>query len=170
MFKLSQNCTSGNLLNVLSKGLNNREQRALNEQTSTYENVNAEIPQSSILGPFVIYINNLSDGLSSKGKLFVDDTSLFSVTHYINTSTSELNSELKKISSWTYQWNMSFNPGQNKQAHELIFTRELKKVPHPPLIFNNTNFSRSRSQKHVGIVLDSKLTFKKHYKTVRQNK
>ena len=65
---------------------------------------------------------------------------------------------------------MSFNPGQNKQAHELIFTRELKKVPHPPLIFNNTNFSRSKSQKHVGIVLDSKLTFKKHYKTVRQNK
>ena len=39
-------------------------------------------------------------------------------------------------------------------------------MPHPPLVFNNANVSQCKSQKHPGIILDSKLTFEEHYKTV----
>ena len=35
--------------------------------------------------------------------IFADDTSLFSVTHNINTSTNELNNDLAKIDSWAFQ-------------------------------------------------------------------
>ena len=42
----------------------------------------------------------------------------------------------------------------------------MKKVPHPPLVFNNANVSQNKSQKHLGIILDSKLTFEDRYKTV----
>ena len=67
-------------------------------QSSSWTNVNVGVPQGFILGPllFLIYINNLSDNLSSNAKLFDDDTSLFSVVHDINTSAIELNSDLKK--------------------------------------------------------------------------
>ena len=53
----------------------------------------------SILFPFffLIYINDLLDGLSSNAKLFADDTSLFSVVHDINESPFELNGDLKKL-------------------------------------------------------------------------
>ena len=72
--------------------------------------------------PFLIYINDLSDNLSSNVKLFAYDTSLFSVTHDVTVSAWELNYYLRKISNRTFQWKMSFNPDVNKQAQELIFS------------------------------------------------
>ena len=54
----------------------------------------------------------------------------------INTSANELNNDLKKVSDWACQWKMSFNFDTSKQAQEVIFSRKLKKVTHPPLIFN----------------------------------
>ena len=115
---------------------------------------------------FLIYINDLSGDLSSKTKLFADETSLFNVAHDINTSANELNNDFKKVSNWAFQWKMSFNPDPSKQAHEVIFSRKLKKVTHPPLIFNNANVSQCKSQKHLGVILDLTLTFEDHYKTV----
>ena len=136
LFKLSQNGISGNLLDLLSSFLSDRKQRVLlNGQTSEWRNVTAGVPQGSILGPllFLIYINDLSGDLSSKAKLFADDTSLFSVTHDITTSANELNNDLKKISDWAFQWKMSFNPDPSKQAQEVIFSTKLKKRITPSL-------------------------------------
>ena len=131
-----------------------------------HRNATAGVPQGSILGPllFLIYINALSGDISSKAKLFADDTSLFSVTHDITTSANELNNDLKKISDWAFQWKMSFNPDPSKQAQEVIFSRKLKNVSRPPLVFNNANFSSCKSQKHLGILSDAKLTFEEHRK------
>ena len=83
LFKLSQNGISGNLLDLLSSFLSDRKQRVLlNGQTYEWRNVTTGVPQGSILGPllFLIYINDLYGDLSSKAKLFADDTSLFSVS------------------------------------------------------------------------------------------
>lgn len=99
----------------------------------------------------------ISDGLSSKANLFADDISLFSVTHDKNTSASELNNGQKKISKWAFQWKMSFYPDPNKQAEEIIFSRKLKNVSHPNLVFNNINVSQYKPQKHLGIVFQIKL-------------
>ena len=119
MFKVEQNGITDDLLNILSDFVRNRKQRvALNGQSSSWTIVNARVPQGCILCPllFLIYINDLQDGLSSNAKLFADDTSLFSVVHDINTSAIELNSDLKKINDWAFQWKMTFNPDRSKQA------------------------------------------------------
>ena len=111
IFKLQQNGVSDDLLNILSGFLGNRKERVpLNGQSSSWNNVNAGGPLL-----FLIYINDLRDGLSSNAKLFADDTSLFLVLHDINTSTIELNSDLKKINHWAFQWKMTFNPNCSKQ-------------------------------------------------------
>ena len=53
---------------------------------------------------------------------------------------------------------MSSDP--SKRAQEVIFSRMLKTVPHPSIAFNNNPLSLA--QKHLGFVLDSKLTFNEH--------
>ena len=88
---------------------------------------------------FLIYINDLSEGLSSNAKLFADDMSLFSVIHDSNTSVFELNSDLAKINRSAFQWKMSFNADHKKRAQEVIFSRKSKAISHPPLVFNNNN-------------------------------
>ena len=111
----------------------------MNGQTSKWLPIKAGVPQGYILGPlfFLIYINDLSDDLVSTVKLFVDDTSLFSVVRDSNISGYELNNDMQKISEWAYRWKISFNPDLNKQAQEVIFSRKLNKLFHPKIFFDN---------------------------------
>ena len=124
------------------------------------------IPQGSVLGPllFLIYINDLPDGINSLCKIFADDTSLFSMVCDIHKSASNRNDDLEKINYWAYQWKMQFNPDPNKQANEVTFSRKTNSnnLSHPPIKFINNNISKCPHQKHLGIVLDSKLNFNAH--------
>ena len=57
---------------------------------------------------------------------------------------------------------MSFNPDPTKQAVEVLFSQKKKEIHHPPLYFNGAVVIRVNSHKHLGITLDSKLTFLNH--------
>ena len=61
---------------------------------------------------------------------------------------------------------MSFNSDPSKQAQEVIFSRKTKKGYHPPLAFNNNNVSETNSLKHLGVVLDNRLSFEDHLKMI----
>ena len=106
MFKLQENGISGNVLKVVKHFLRNIKQKVvLNGHSSSWTNVKVEVILGPILKPLLslIYINVLADSLSSNTKLFTDNTSLFSVIHdSVNTTTSELNSDLARIKQWVF--------------------------------------------------------------------
>ena len=100
MHKLKQKGISGKLSDIITNFLDFRKQRVvLNGQYSSWTSIEAGVRQGSILGPllFFIYINDLSDDLTTNVKLFADDASLFSIVHNMNKSTVHLNNDLNKI-------------------------------------------------------------------------
>ena len=148
--------------------LKKRKQRViLNGQYSTWTNVEAEVPQGSILGLllFLIFINDLPENLVSNPKFFANDIPLFSVIRNKHLSAQNLNEDLKII-YWVFQWKMSFNPDPSKQAQKVIFSRKLQKFFYPPLHFNNMAVTQSTTQKHLGMILDVKLDFQGHLKNI----
>ena len=92
---------------------------------------------------FLIFINDLSNDLSSTAKLVVDDTCLFPVAHGDKQSTKKLNKYLDLILKWAYQWKMSFNPDKPLQAQEIIFSRKSTKVTHSLAKFVNCPVART---------------------------
>ena len=156
-------------MKLLRDFLSCRKQRVvLNGQHSSWDNVTAGIPQGSTLGPllFLIYINDLSNNLSSNCKLFADNTSPFSVVNNIHTSATTLSQDLKAITNWVFQWKMIFNPDLSKQAQEVIFSKKIKKLLHPTLLFNNIPLSNSLFQIHLGLTLNIQLNFSEHIKNI----
>ena len=126
--------------------------------------INSGVPQGSVLGPllFLVHINDLENGIKSSIKFFADDTSLFSIVKAPVTSADDLNQDLQLISRWALQWKMSFNPDSTKPAEEIIFSHKQTRQIHPPLFFNNIEVRQVNDHKHLGLILDSKLTFANH--------
>ena len=117
-----------------------------------------------VLGPllFLIYINDLERNINSNVKFFADDTMLFSTVKNPEISAIDLNHDLEVIHQWAHQWKLNFNPDPTKQATEVLFSCKTSNPYHPQLIFNGTVVAKINEQKHLGHILDSSLSFKKH--------
>ena len=57
---------------------------------------------------------------------------------------------------------MLFNPDQSKPIKEVVFSKKNYNTDHPDLFFNNVQIDRCLNEKHLGLILDEKLSFKKH--------
>ena len=111
-----------------------------------------------------MYINDLTADLKCNVKLFADDTSLFTVVEDSNSAANDMNHDLELISQWAYDWKMSFNPDPQKQAVELVFSKKKIEIHHPVIHFNNIPVTEVEEHIHLGVVLDSKLSFSAHIK------
>ena len=139
MSKLKLNGFSWNLLRLIKDFLSDRVQRVtVNGKTADWECIRAGVPQGSILGPlfFLIDINDLATDLKSSVKLFVDDTSLFSIASDPLETASILNKDLDIFQGWAEQWKMAFNLDAMKQAQEVVFSKKPQESFHPNLYFN----------------------------------
>ena len=89
------------LFTIIKDFLANRQQRVvLNGKSSCWSSITAGVPQGCVLGPlfFLIFINDLADNICSEAKLFIDDTSLFTVVYDVDIAANRLNRDLETIS------------------------------------------------------------------------
>jgi len=57
----------------------------LNDRSSAWMNVTSGVPQESVVGPllFILYVNNITDGLQSTLEMFADDCKLYMVIKHL---------------------------------------------------------------------------------------
>jgi len=80
--------------------------------------VTSGVPQGSVLGPvlFLIYINDLEDGIEHWILKFADDTKLFAKIN--NTPDAvKMQNDLDRIVQWSLEWQMLFNVLKCKTMH-----------------------------------------------------
>ena len=164
IFKLQQNGDSGSLLMFFQNYINNRKQRVvLKGSHSSYSIIKSGVPQGSVLGPllFLVNINDLERNIKSNIKFFVDDTMLFSIVKDPALSANNMTHDLDIIQQWPHQWKTEFNPDPTKQATEVLFSCKKFSPNHQQLIFNGIVVAKVKDQKHLGLILDSNLSFEK---------
>ena len=84
--------------------------------------VNAGVPQGSILGPtlFLLYINDLPDGVICDIAIYADDITLYSKCDRASDLwqqlelASELESDLGDTVDWGKKWLVDFNAGKSQ--------------------------------------------------------
>ena len=166
IYKLKSAGLSGSLIDWLSNYLENRLQRVcLNNCTSTWQSINAGVPQGSILGPllFLIFINDIVKDIRGIIRLFADDTILFDIVEDPLLTGITLNVDLSRIFAWAKQWLVEFQPIKQES---FIASKKRVKPRHPPLYMGNTQIKEVDSHKHLGIELANDMSWKNHINTI----
>lgn len=156
------------LLKWFRSYLYDRHQRVvIDGYNSEWLQIEAGVPQGSVLGPllFLIYINDITDSLSNKCLLYADDTSLLSVVDDPVQSASSLNSDLCKISEWSAEWQVTMNSDKTKS---LILSTKRTRPFHSPLFLNNDPVKEVSSHTHLGLTLSSNMSWRDHILSIHQ--
>ena len=124
------------------------------------------MPQGSILGPllFLLFINDIVNGIDSNIRLFADDTSLFIIVDNAPYATACLNFDLDRITRWATTWLVTFNLSKTEA---LILSRKLNTIHHPPLYMENVQIKEVKSHKHLGLYLSSDCSWHQHINYIK---
>ena len=165
--KLKQAGVSGSFHKLLESYLSDRIARTMVEGVpSSDTKITAGVPQGSRLGPilFILYINDLVQGLNCMPHIFADDTTLLAVGKTTHETVLCLNQDLQRISRWAKLWKVRFNGDKSK---DLIFTPKKEQLNNSyPLIFDDEVLDRVGSHKHLGVTLEPDLSWDTHLKKV----
>ena len=143
--------------------LSNRKQYVhLNGVHSDIRYITCGVPQGSVLGPllFLLYINDLPN-ISEKLKfyLFADDTNIYLEADDLNILERTMNKELVKLHEWLCINRLSLNVSK---TNFVIFTPPKKPKINVTILINKEAIDEEQYVKYLGVLIDSKLTFKFH--------
>ena len=161
--KLNSYGIKGSLLSFLQNYLSDRKQCvAINNSFSSFQFINAGVPQGSVLGPllFLIYVNDIADNLLSTSRLFADDTSMSSSSKNNLEIKCIMEHDLCNIIDWADKWKVTFNPSKT----ELLFIGNYS--DDFEIDFDDIKLKPSECHKHLGITFSSNMKWTTHIENI----
>ena len=149
LVKLQNLGIKGKTLNVIADFLSGRDfcVKVGNSSSDTFS-VTSGVPQGSVLGPllFLLYINDLPDGIRNHISLFADDVKMYapSKTYFQNQL------DLNRLCEWQKLWLLEFNTrdGKCKVMHVG------KNNPQNLYMLNGTRLPHTESEVDLGVSMN----------------
>ena len=160
--KLEAHGIKGEVKTWIVNWLSNRRQRVcVDGELSDWEKVSSGVPQGSVLGPvlFLIYINDLDEGVISEIGKFADDSKL---GKSISSSADIrlLEDDLSKLEDWSVKWQMLFNVDKCSIMHlGKSNANHLYKI-------GNNMLKYSDKERDLGVIVDKTLKFSEQVNSV----
>ena len=170
LWKLHQYGIRGQVLGWIRAFLGSRSQRVvLDGEESESIPVTSGVPQGSILGPilFLIYINDLQDGIFSQVRLFADDTALYPLYLTIEGKDdgAALQQDLDRLSVWESMWDMEFNLSK----YQVVQVTGSKRPMNTIYMLHGQVLEAVTSAKYLGVDISNTLSWNSHIDRVVGN-
>ena len=91
--------------------------------------------------------------------IYAYDTTLLEIVDDLVVSAGGLNSDLNKMAVWEDKWLVTMNP---PKPHNVVFSLKRNKEVHPPLFLNSNIVKDAESHTHLGLTLQSSMSWRKH--------
>lgn len=155
------------LVKIIKSYLSNRKAFVTHsDSTSELFEIDAGVPQGSILAPFLfnVFINDIPNPKNCELAIYADDTALVcdSRLRDIKFLKNTLEKGLSKVQTFFSNWKIKLN---DSKTEFIIFTKSpnlLKKRASFPPSFNSNIHKWQDTAKYLGVTLDAKLCFKQH--------
>lgn len=144
--------------------LNHRRQRVrIDGHFSEWAPVTSGVPQGSVLGPllFLLYINDISDGVNSQIGLFADDC-IVHRTILGQGDENALQNDLDSLQRWSDRWLLKFNVSK---CNHLRFSASKKSVK-PNYKIAGGVIPKVSAATYLGVTLQENFKFSKHIENI----
>ena len=151
---------TGKLHNWIKKILTMRTQQVVLEGVSSSSiTVTSGVLQGMALGPllFILYLNDLPEGISSQVRLLADDCILYRKINTLN-DCQDLQKDINTLCNWESKWQMKFNIDK-------CYIMHVTHKRNPLLMTYNMNgrpIEHTASHTYLGIGINNKLTWAEH--------
>ena len=170
LHKLKSYGVVGPILGILESFMIERSLKVvLDGQSSPLFCINAGVPQGSVLGPtlFLVFINDLPDGMLSRIGIYADDTTLYSslgksgIFEKVE-SAGELERDLSDIVEWGNRWLVTFNATKTKL---LSFNRHRDPLL-VPVKMSSTELHEETSFRLLGLTFTPTMDWKPYIQSI----
>lgn len=164
LYKLEYYGISGNTIDWIRSWITTRTQTVVVDGESSSEvHVASGVPQGTVLGPllFLLFINDIGEGIDSSIKLFADDCVLIRQVKG-KEDAERLQQDLDRVVEWSHIWLMSFNP---KKCSVLKITKKKEPLNHQ-YVMSGEQLTHVDQQTYLGLELTKDLNWGPHIQKI----